>query len=55
MIGVGEIPYFQTMSRKAKMLVLHPIIWELTLFHSKETFTTVESFAINTCKYSTPM
>ena len=53
MTGLKEIPSFQTLSRRARMLDLHAINREITFLHSMESIAAVDSFMIHTCKYST--
>jgi hypothetical protein len=55
MIGLKEIPSFQTLSRRARMLDLHAINREIAFLHSMESIAAVDSFMIHTCKYSTAM
>ena len=53
MIGIKEIPAFQTLSRRARSMDLHAInrgIW--FLFCMKEC-AAVDSFMIHPCQYST--
>ena len=55
MIGIKEIPSFQTLSRRARSMDLHAInrgIW--FLFCMKEC-AALDSFMIHTCKYSTAL
>ena len=47
MVGVKEIPGFQLLSRRARMLDLHTINGEIAFLYS------LESFMILTCKHST--
>ena len=53
MAGLREIPSFQTLSRRARMLDLHAINVEISSDHSMESIAAVDSFMIHTCKYST--
>ena len=53
MIGLNEIPSFQTLSRRARMLDLHAVNREITFLYSMESIAAVDSFMIHTCKYST--
>jgi len=51
MAGITEIPSFQTLSRRARMIDLHSINKEITSFYSMESIAAVDSFMIHTCKY----
>ena len=53
LMGVKEIPSFQTLSRRARMIDLHAINGEITFPYSMESIAAVDSFMIHTCKYST--
>ncbi len=55
LIGVTEIPSFQTLSRRARLLDLHAINMEITFLYCMEEIAAVDSFMIHTCKYSTAM
>ena len=55
MIGIKEIPSFQTLSRRAIMIDLHAINNEITYLHSVESIAAIDSFMIYTCKHSTAM
>ena len=55
MAGLKEIPSFQTLSRRARLLDLHAINREVTFLHSVESIAAVDSFIVHTCKYSTAM
>ncbi len=55
MAGLKEIPSFQTLSRRARLLDLHAINREITFLYSMESIAAVDSFMIHTCKYSTAM
>jgi hypothetical protein len=53
MIGLKEIPSFQTLSRRARMIDLHAINREIAFLYSMESIAAMDSFMIHTCKYST--
>ena len=55
MAGVREIPSFQTLSRRVRMIDLHAINREIAFLYSMEEIAAVDSFMIHTCKYSTAM
>ena len=55
MAGLREIPSFQTLSRRARMIDLHSINMEITYLSSMESIAAVDSFMIHTCKHSTAM
>ncbi len=55
MVGIKEIPSFQTLSRRARMVDLHAINREITFLCSIESIAAVDSFMIHTCKHSTAM
>ena len=55
MVGIKEIPNFQTLSRRARMIDLHSINMEITYLYSVESIAAVDSFIIHTCKHSTAM
>ncbi|MFG1556081.1 MAG: transposase [Thermoplasmataceae archaeon] len=54
-IDLKEIPSFQTLSRRARSMDLHAMNRSITFHHSMKECATVDSFMINTCKYSTAM
>ena len=53
MAGIIEIPSFQTLSRRARMIDFHAINSEITFLYSVESIAAVDSFMIHTCKPST--
>jgi len=53
MMGLKEMPSFQTLSRRARMLDLHALNREITFLYCIEEIAAVDSFMIHTCKYST--
>ncbi|WP_298277032.1 hypothetical protein [Ferroplasma sp.] len=53
MATLKEIPSFQTLSRRARIIDLHSINKEITSFYSMESIAAIDSFMIDTCKYST--
>ena len=55
MAGIKEIPSFQTLSRRARMMGHHAINGDIPSLYSKESIAAVESFMIHTCKHSTAM
>ncbi len=55
MVGIKEIPSFQTLSRRARMINLHAINREITFLYSVKFIAAVDSFMIHTCKHSTAM
>ena len=55
MIGLKEIPSFQTLSRRARSFDLRAVNREITFLHSMESIAAVDSFMIHCCKYSTAM
>ncbi|WP_298277051.1 hypothetical protein [Ferroplasma sp.] len=55
MAGIKEIPSFQTLSRRARMIDLHAINNEITSLYSIESIAAIDSFMIHTCKHSTAM
>ena len=55
MAGITEIPSFQTLSRRARMIDLHAINNEITYLYSVESIAAIDSFIIHTCKHSTAM
>ena len=55
MIGIHEMPSFQTLSRRARLFDLHAVNREITFLMAMESIAAIESFMIHTCKYSTAM
>ncbi len=55
MIGLKEIPSFQTLSRRARSFDLHAINRGITFLYSMKECAAIDSFMIHTCKYSTAM
>ena len=55
MIGIKEIPSFQTLSRRARMIDIHAVNNEITTLYSIESIAAIDSFMIHTCKHSTAM
>jgi transposase len=55
LIGIREIPSFQTLSRRARTFDLHAINREIGFLYSMKECAAVDSFMIHTCKYSTAM
>ncbi|WMT53055.1 transposase [Ferroplasma acidiphilum] len=55
MAGLNEIPSFQTLSRRARMIDLHAVNNEITYLYSIESIAAIDSFIIHTCKHSTAM
>jgi len=53
MIGIREIPSFQTLSRRAGSLDLHTINREIAFLYAVESIAAIDSFMVHTCKYST--
>ena len=53
MIGINEIPSFQTLSRRAGSLDLHTINREIAFLYAVESIAAIDSFMIHTCRYST--
>ena len=54
-IGIKEIPSFQALSRRARMIDSHAINMEIASLYSVESIVAVDSFMIHTCKHSTAM
>jgi hypothetical protein len=52
-IGIKEIPSFQTLSRRARLFDLHVINREITSLYSMESIAAIDSFMVHTCKYTT--
>jgi len=44
-----EIPSFQTLSRRARIIDLYAINMEITSLYSTESIAVVDSFMIHTC------
>ncbi len=55
MMGLNDIPSFQTLSRRARKFDLHAINREIVLLYCMKECAAVNSFIIRTCKYSTAM
>ena len=55
MIGLKEIPSFQTLSRRARAFDLHAINRGIVFLYSIKECAAIDSFMIHTCKYSTAM
>jgi hypothetical protein len=55
MVGVRDIPSFQTLSRRARSFDLHAINREIVLLYSMKEIAAFDSKKIHTCKYSTAM
>ncbi len=55
LIDLNEIPSFQTLSRRARMLDLHAINREITYLYAMNSMAAMDSFMIHTCKHSTAM
>ena len=53
MVGVKEIPGFQLLSRRARVLDLHTINGEIAFLYSMESIAAMDSLMIHTCKHST--
>ncbi len=53
MIGLKEIPSFQTLSRRARAFDLHAINRGIVFLYSMKECAAIDSFMIHTCKYST--
>ena len=54
MIGIREMPSFQTLSRRARSFHdLHSVNMEITFLYAMESIAAIDSFMIHTCKYST--
>ena len=53
MIGIHEIPSFQTLSGRARSLDMHTINREIASLYTMESIAAIDSFMIHTCKYST--
>ena len=53
MIDLKEIPSFQTLSRRSRMIDLHEINRKITYEYSMNECAAMDSFMIHTCKYST--
>ena len=52
-IGIHEIPSFQTLSKRARSLDMHTINREIASLYTMESIAAIDSFMIHTCKYST--
>ena len=55
MIGLKEIPSFQTLSRRSRSMDLHAMNRSIALLYSMKEWAAIYSFMIYTCKYSTAM
>ena len=55
MIGIRDIPSFQTLSRRSRKFDLHAINQEIAFLYSMEECAAMDSFTIHTCRYSTAM
>ena len=55
MIGLKEIPSFQTLSRRSRSMDLHAMNRSITFLHTMKECAAIDSFMIHTCKYSTAM
>ena len=55
MIGIKEIPSFQTLSRRARSMDLHAINRGIWLLFCMKECAALDSFMIHTCKYSTAL
>lgn len=55
MAGLREIPSFQTLSRRARVIDLHAINMEITFLYSVESIAVIDSFKLYTCRHSTAM
>ncbi len=53
LIGISEIPSFQTLSRRSRSFDLHAINMEIESLYSINKIAAFDSFMIHTCKYST--
>ncbi len=53
MIGINEIPSFQTLSRRAKLMDMHTIKRGIAFLYALESIAAIDSFMIHTCRYST--
>ena len=53
LIGITEIPSFQTLSRRSRSLDLHTINMEIESLYSINEIAVFDSFMIHTCKYLT--
>ena len=53
MIGIREIPSFQTLSRRDRSFDIHAISSHIAMTYSMGTIAAIDSFMIHTCKYST--
>ena len=53
LIGINEIPSFQTLSRRARTFDLHAINIEIESLYSINEIAAFDSFMIHTYKYST--
>ena len=53
LIGITEIPSFQTLSRRSRSLNLHAINMEIESLYSMNEMAAFDSFMIHTCKYTT--
>ncbi len=50
MIGIKEIPSFQTLSRRARMIDLHAVNNDIASLYSIESIAAIDSFMIHTCR-----
>ena len=53
MIDLKEIPSFQSLSRRSRMIDFHEINSKITYEHTMNECAAMDSFMIHTCKYST--
>ena len=53
MIGIREIPSFQTLAKRAGSLNMHTINREIAFLYAVESIAAIDSFMVHTCKYST--
>ena len=53
LIGINEIPSFQTISRRSRSFDLHAINMIIQSMHSVNEIAAFDSFMIHTCKYTT--
>ena len=53
LIGIKDIPSFQTLSRRSRSFDLHAINMIIQLMHSVNEIAAFDSFMIHTCKQST--
>ena len=53
LIGIAEIPSFQTLSRRSRLLDLHAINMIIQSMHSVNEIAAFDSFMVHTCKYTT--